>query len=191
VRILKAWQGLGYNRRALALKKIAIKVCRESRCDLPRSPAILEKLPGVGNATAGAVAAFAFNTPSVFIETNIRRVFLHFFFARRRKVRDEEIMPLIEKTLDKKNPREWYYALMDYGTMLARQIPNPNRKSAEYRRQPPFQGSDRQLRGKLLALFLRQGAFKVGDAAKRFAVSPDRIWKVIRSLRREGFLARA
>lgn len=191
VKILKAWQGLGYNRRALALKKIAAAVHEKYGGRLPRQPHLLTELPGIGNATAGAIAAFAFNNPSPFLETNIRRVFLHFFFARRRKVRDEEVMPFVGKTLDKKNPREWYYALMDYGAMLATQGVNPNRKSAGYRRQPLFKGSRRELRGKILTLFLREGALKVGDAVERLAVPPERIREVMSSLRREGFLTGA
>ena len=96
----------------------------------------LRTFPGIGEATAGALAAFAFNQPVVFIETNIRRVFLHCFFPGQSGVRDREILPLVDQTLDRQRPRPWYYALMDYGAMLKRAAPNPNRQE----RPPPAAG---------------------------------------------------
>lgn len=90
--ILLAWQGLGYNRRPLALQKLAREVTIKHNGRLPRIAAELIKLPGIGPYTAGAIRAFAFNEPDVFIETNIRRVFIHFFFppekTRAKKVTD-------------------------------------------------------------------------------------------------------
>ena len=74
-KILGAWQGLGYNRRALFLQKIARRVVDEHRGTVPADPAMLATLPGIGKNTAGAIAAFAFNTAAPFIETNIRRVY--------------------------------------------------------------------------------------------------------------------
>jgi A/G-specific adenine glycosylase len=144
--ILKVWQGLGYNRRAVALQKIAISVMKESRGRLPVTREELLKLPGIGKYTASAILTFACNQPNIFIETNIRRVFIHFFFRDRENISDAEILPLIEMTLDAGNPREWYYALMDYGAMLKKTVENPNRKSSHYKKQAPFHGSNRQLR---------------------------------------------
>ena len=116
--VLRAWQGLGYNRRALALKELAVIIVKKYGSKLPRDRKTLESLPGVGPYTAGAVRAFAWGQPDVFIETNIRRVFIHFFFPRRKKVSDREILLLVEKTLDRRDVRAWYFALMDYGAML-------------------------------------------------------------------------
>ena len=110
--VLSLWRGLGYNRRALMLKR-ATKTISDS--GMPRTRKELEELPGVGPATAGAVLAYAFQVSTPFIETNIRRTFIHEFFPRRKNVSDEEILPLVEKSLKNVNPREWYYALMDYG----------------------------------------------------------------------------
>ncbi|MEK7079017.1 MAG: A/G-specific adenine glycosylase, partial [Patescibacteria group bacterium] len=78
--ILQVWQGMGYNRRALYLKKIAEIVITQYKGKLPDDPAILDTFPGIGEATAASIVAFAFNKPLVFIETNIRRVFIHLFF---------------------------------------------------------------------------------------------------------------
>ena len=137
--ILEIWQGLGYNRRAIALKEAARIVLSEFHGRLPRTEEDLIKLPGVGKYTASAVCVFAFGKSALFVETNIRRVFIHFFFRDRNNVKDAEIIPLIEKTLDIANPREWYYALMDYGVMLKKMFGNPNRRSAHYQRQATFE----------------------------------------------------
>ncbi|MDA2922187.1 A/G-specific adenine glycosylase [Patescibacteria group bacterium AH-259-L07] len=153
-RIMKVWQGMGYNRRALMLKKTASVVMNKFNGKLPASIKDLITLPGVGETTAGAIAAFAFNKPVVFIETNIRSVFIHFFFNRRKGVKDSELLPLVEQTLDRLNPREWYYALMDYGAMLKKIYTNPSRTSAHYLKQAPFQGSDRQIRGMIIKVLV-------------------------------------
>jgi len=174
--VLQAWQGLGYNRRALALQKLAKEIVetKDYKGRLPRDRATLESLPGIGSYTAGAIRAFAFNEPEIFIETNIRRVFIHFFFPTSnaggkksdKKVTDAELHRYIGRTLERKKPREWYYALMDYGVMLGeiarrgtrdgKSIRNPNRRSAHYARQSKFAGSDREIRGKILRTLLTQ-----------------------------------
>ncbi len=128
--VLAAWKGLGYNRRALALLKTARIICENHRGRVPRSLDELVALPGIGQATASAVLVYAFNMPVAFIETNVRRVFLHFFFPGETQVSDARILPLVESTMDRENPREWFYALMDYGTMLAAAGENANTRSA-------------------------------------------------------------
>ncbi len=155
-KVLTVWQGMGYNKRALYLKKSAQIVVDKFKGKLPQDPKILETFPGIGKATANSIVAFAFNKPVVFIETNIRRVFIHFFFPKKDKVGDTELVPFVTKTLDKKNPREWYFALMDYGAMLAKKTENPNRRSKHYSRQTPFVGSNRQIRAVILRQLLNK-----------------------------------
>jgi A/G-specific adenine glycosylase len=186
--IMVRWQGLGYNRRALALKGIAQRVVMEFQGRLPASVDTLRTFPGIGSATAGALAAFAFNQPVGFIETNIRRVFLHCFFADRSEVRDREILPLVDQTLDRKRPRPWYYALMDYGAMLKRAAPNPNRRSAHHQRQAPFADSDRQIRGLILKVLLNAPDLSAGELMKAVGKSPARTTGLIHTLIQEGFL---
>jgi len=152
--ILMLWKGLGYNRRALGLLAIAQQVTDRFDGQLPSDIATLETFPNIGSATARSIAAFAFNTPTVFIETNIRTVFIYFFTPNNKAVTDKELMPIIEKALDKDNPREWYYALMDYGVMLKKSVGNVSKLSAHYKKQSTFQGSDRQLRGRILQVLL-------------------------------------
>jgi len=186
--IFREWQGLGYNRRAIALKQIAQKVMEEFSCDLPSSPEILVTFPGIGKATAAAISAFAFHKPMVFIETNIRRVFIHCFFYDKDNVKDSEIIPLVEKTLDASNPREWYYALMDYGVMLKREYENSNRKSAHYQKQSPFQGSNRQIRGMILKVLAHNSYISESEIMERLQVSTEKVRDNLIQLQKEGFL---
>lgn len=185
-RILSVWQGMGYNRRAIALKKIAEEIMKQHGGAVPDDSILLEKLPGIGKNTAGAILAFAFNKPKVFIETNIRRVFIHHFFKNRRKVHDNEIFPLIERMLDKKNPRDWYYALMDYGAMLSKEIVNPNKKSKHYVKQKPFKGSNREVRGLILRILLEKGPLPITQL--KMHIERGELPQNLRGLMREGFL---
>jgi A/G-specific adenine glycosylase len=186
--IMVRWQGLGYNRRALALQRIAGRLVAEFQGRLPASVETLRTFPGIGAATAGALAAFAFNQPVVFIETNIRRVFLHCFFGDQIGIRDREILPLVEQTLDRERPRPWYYALMDYGARLKRADPNPNRRSAHYQRQSGFADSDRQIRGLILKTVLGAAALAVEELVRAIGKSPARTAALIETLIQEGFL---
>ncbi|CAN5202987.1 endonuclease III [soil metagenome] len=183
--VLRLWQGLGYNRRALSLQKAAKHAVETG--GFPTTVEGLQDLPGVGPYTAGAVVAFAYNKPVTMIETNIRRVYLHHYFPEAESVSDKDLMPMIERTVDKANPREWYYALMDYGAWLAKQLPNANRRSKHYVKQSKFEGSLRQLRGKLVKLFLEEKNWEVPDLVVATGDTPERIEKALTSLIKEGF----
>jgi A/G-specific adenine glycosylase len=186
--VLSLWQGLGYNRRAIALHRTAQQVITEFDGVLPSSEDVLVKLPGIGKATASAMVAFAFNKPSFFIETNIRRVFIHFFFCDRETIKDSEILPLLEQTLDTSDPRQWYYALMDYGAMLKKKVRNPNKKSAHYQRQSRFEGSHRQVRGKVLKEIISQPSISEASIAEKMNKPPEKIREVLMELQKEGFI---
>lgn len=155
--VLFHWNGLGYNRRAKFLHDAAKAVVREYGGILPKEPEVMEKLPGIGHYTARAVAAFAHNAPHVFLETNIRTVFLHHYFPEKTGVSDQELLSLVEGDLkrSKMEPREFYAALMDYGSFLKRSGVRINHKSKHYAKQPPFAGSARQLRGIILRELLK------------------------------------
>ena len=184
--VLRAWSGLGYNRRALYLKKAAEKIVSEYGNKLPSTLEDLTNLPGVGKNTAGAIAAYAFNQPAVFIETNIRKVFLHHFFLKKKNVSDNQLLPLIEKTLAHKHPREWYWALMDYGSYLASCVSNPNRKSRHYMKQSKFEGSVRQVRGKVLKLLLEHK--HLSEKQMKEKIADGRLGLVLHRLIVEGFV---
>jgi A/G-specific adenine glycosylase len=188
VDILRIWQGLGYNRRAKALQMLAGIVMEKYKGRLPNSYSELLELPGIGKYTAAAILTFTRNQPHVFIETNIRRVFIHLFFQDRDRISDAEILPLIEKTLDRENPRKWFYALMDYGVMLKKTGENPNKRSAHYQKQSPFHGSNRQIRGLLLKSIIRDPGISKKKLMKDLGLDPDKIELTLSLLTREGFL---
>lgn len=174
--VLRVWQGMGYNRRAKYLQESAQIICRNFGGLLPKEPHVLETLPGVGPATAGSISCFAFDTPTIFIETNIRRSILHHFFPHKTQVPDTELKKILircMKVLKKKqilSPRQWYWALMDYGSSLKTHVDNPNRRSKHYTKQSAFEGSDRQIRGRLLKGYLNN------ETPSSYSPREKRIW---------------
>ena len=185
--VLSAWQGMGYNRRALYLKKLCRTVTEELGGVFPTTPAELEKLPGIGKATSCSISAFAYNATVVFIETNIRRVFIHFFFRGRDAVDDAEIFPLVEVMLPTGRSREWYWALMDLGTEMKRSVGNPNRKSRQYVKQSKFEGSNRQVRGAVLKEMLKRGSASADELAEAVGFSAESVSAVLKEMEKEGF----
>ena len=186
--VIAEWSGLGYNRRALYLHRAAQAIAGQYDGQVPNSTEELVKLPGIGVNTAAAIRVYAFNQPCVFIETNIRRVYIHHFFQDREGVADSEILPLVEQTIDPDSPREWYWALMDYGNHLAKTLPNPNRRSKHYVRQSKFEGSVRQLRGEILRQLQRRS---LSPQQLRRAIKHERIDELdslVAQLEKEGFL---
>jgi len=186
--VLSVWQGLGYSRRAKSLWLCAQAVVERHEGGLPRDIRALEALPGIGPYTARAVAAFAFGEPTPFIETNIRSVFIHHFFADQEVVKDSEILPLIERTLDREQPRDWYYALMDFGAMLKKTRGNPSRKSAHHVRQSPFEGSNRQQRSLILKSILAVPGLSEAQLIDHLAGEAAAVSRNLQQLEREGFI---
>lgn len=186
--VLRIWQGLGYNRRALALKRCAEVVVEQHEGRFPATVSELELLPGIGPYTARAVAAFAFDVAEPLIETNVRTVFLHWFFHDHEMVSDARILPLVEATLDRDNPREWYYAVMDYGVMLKQKYPNPGRRSRHHVRQSRFEGSNRQLRSRLLREIMAEPGIVLMDMVTRLTADQDAVERNLEAMQREGLL---
>ena len=163
--VLEEWQGLGYNRRALSVHRAA-QAISEAGGVFPQNLKELVKLPGIGPATAAGIRAFAFNLHGVYLETNVRTVFLHELYPQAEGVPDSELVPLVELTCPASvanaadavaaalTPRSWYYALLDYGAYLKKTIPNPSRRSKSHVKQSRFEGSHRQKRAELLRVLL-------------------------------------
>ena len=190
-KVLAAWSGLGYNRRAKLLQQAAQTIVAQHGGTVPDSVDELRQLPGAGPYTAAAVAAFAFNQPTVLLETNVRAVLLHHFSPRSRRVSDQTLLPLVEQTLDRKNPRQWYSALMDYGTMLKITQPNPSRRSRHYLKQSQFAGSNRQLRGSLLKVLIsrnNQTASQLRQSSDNF--TQQQVDAALKQLVAEGLITR-
>lgn len=188
INVLKAWQGLGYNRRAVALHKIAQIVIADYKGELPSSDKELIQLPGIGPYTASAIKAIAFNQPAVLIETNIRTVYILFFFPDQETVSDKEIRPLVSATLDITNPREWYYALFDYGSMLKKRV-NLNERSAHFHQQSVFEGSNREMRSNILRSLLLESPISIEKLIEEMQGNPTQIKSNVEQLSKEGFLS--
>lgn len=187
-KIVSYWSGLGYNRRALFLHRTANEVLSRFNGTIPRDIHSLESLPGIGPYTAAAISTFAFNQPHVFIETNIRTVFIHQFFKDAENISDNDLKPFIEKTIDRDNPREWYYALMDYGSYLKKILPNPSLKSKHHVKQSTFEGSTRQIRGAILKELLQTNTTDQHTLAVYEQFSEEMVVHALQSLEKEGFI---
>ncbi len=189
-KVLFLWSGLGYNRRAKYLHETSKIIQKDFHGLFPKDEKILEKLPGLGKATAASIIVFSYNKPLVFIETNIRRVFIHHFYSGQETVSDKALLPFIEKTLDKKDPRNWYYALMDYGSYLGKTIVNPNRKSKHYIKQSAFEGSIRQVRGKILKYLLQVHTISVTQLKTQMNCDIRQFKVALVQLEKEGFVVK-
>ncbi len=197
--VLRAWAGLGYNRRARDLWRAA----RSAAGGLPPTRSELDALPGIGRYTAGAVACFAYDAPEPFADTNIRRVLGrlalgHPASSTVAEAIDAELLP-------GRRAARWHHALMDLGATvclaraprcdrcpLARACVAKARGTATIpaapRRQAAFARSDRRVRGAILrALAPRQEGRTV--AAIRAAVG-HRADRLTRDLVAEGLLER-
>lgn len=198
--LLEEWQGMGYNRRALALKQAADLCSAQRGGRLPESYDELVALPGIGPSTAAGIMAFAHDLPSVYIETNVRAVFIHHFFPDAEKVSDRQLRPLVEASCPAQDPRGWYYALLDYGAELKRRHKNPARKAAAYTRQSPFAGSRRQKRAWLLREVMAQGPCDASELARALSafeegegrppVDKALTESILEELARDGFVRR-
>ncbi|MFZ1301209.1 MAG: hypothetical protein WAQ27_01350 [Candidatus Microsaccharimonas sp.] len=186
--VLFMWSGLGYNRRAKFLHEAARKIVDEFKGLFPQTQQELVSLPGIGVNTAGAILAYSFNQPSIFIETNVRTVYFYHFFEHKEDVSDTELRAVVEATTDTEHPREWYWALMDYGSFLKRQGIGQNNKSKHYKKQSPLKGSVREVRGQILKLLTTADLEELEMRTELNA--DDRFEPALASLEKEGLVAR-
>lgn len=186
--VLTAWSGLGYNRRAKFLHQAAAIIVTNCNGLIPGTQKELVALPGIGPNTAAAIISYSFNEPIAFIETNIRTVFLHHFFIDQDVVADSALIPYIEASLDVSDPRGWYWALMDYGTFLKSTIGNISKKSKHHTVQSVFEGSRRQIRGRVVKYLLKQPRTKF---ELEQLIVDERLPTVLNDLVREGLIASA
>lgn len=194
-RVLEQWQGLGYNRRARFLKEAATTIYNTWAGILPADVAILRSLPGIGPNTAASILSFAFNLPTVFLETNIRTVFIDHFFPDEDKVSDDRLLPLVSAHLDRERPRDWYYALMDYGVELKKNKKNEaGRRAKSYVKQSGFKGSRREVRGATVKVLLSEptGIYEAALFSRLAAMelNPDHLHEAVSALVTEGFVVK-
>ncbi|MFW5744016.1 MAG: HAD-IA family hydrolase [Spirochaetota bacterium] len=186
--VLTLWQGLGYNRRGRNLREAARVIVERFGARVPSDVADLQSLPGVGPYTASAVAAFAYRAPVTVLETNIRRLLIHFFFPFAEAVADRELEPLLAAVLPPDRVREWYYALMDYGAMLGRLLPNANRRSASYAKQSPFAGSVREVRGRIVRALSGAPDLSIEELETSIGPTDERFEPALEGLERDGLI---
>lgn len=184
--VLKLWQGLGYNRRAKFLHEAAKMIVQDFDGKFPASEADILRLPGVGKNTAGAILAYAFNQPAIYVETNVRTVYIHHFFADNFAVDDKEIIELVEATLDRENPRRFYQGLMDYGSWLKAQGVRNISQSRHYKKQSPLKGSVREVRGQIIRV-LSDNDYTEFDVRERVAAD-ERFEAALAGLVKDGLV---
>ena len=184
--VLRVWQGLGYNRRAKYLHDAAKMIVADYHGEFPVAKQELLALPGVGSNTAGAICTYAYNTPEPFIETNVRTVYFHHFYPSGETVRDKELLELVRQTLDAEHPREFYWALMDYGSWLKRQGAGRLSQSKHYKKQSPLKGSVREVRGSIIRVLARRS--HTDDALRRAVNADDRYAVALEGLLRDKLI---
>lgn len=183
--VLQIWSGLGYNRRAKYLHDFAIKVNKAGV--FPKSISDMTLHKGFGPNTARAIFVYTYNEPNVFIETNIRTVYINYFFGNRETVSDEEILKKLTETIDKDNPREFYWGLMDYGAFLKKHGMGSLTKSKSYKKQSPFAGSLRELRGKIIKLV--SGCDTMTVSKLEVVLQDDRLVNALQQLEKEQLIS--
>ena len=183
--VLRAWAGLGYNRRGVALHEAARVIAREHGGLVPKDGDALRRLPGVGPYTAAAVASIGYDEPVAAVDTNVRRITARAIHgvewdevASDRLARDAQVW------LDPSAPGDWNQALMDLGRVFCRPAPRcgdcPLASHCRFRvagrtarpsgrRQSPFEGSTRQVRGSVVEALRAQRSASAEALADRTA----------------------
>jgi A/G-specific adenine glycosylase len=206
--VLRAWSGLGYNGRAVALHEAARAIVREHAGTVPRDVRALLALPGVGPYTAAAVASIAYGEPVAAIDTNVRRVIAR---AARGAEPDEltaaELSAAAESWLDRRNPGTWNQAVMDLGRAVCHPVTpgcdqcpmarwcsfaasgREGRRSVK--RQSRFEGSSRQVRGGVVQALRDLSDATRTELASATGLSGDRVGAAIEALLRDGLVERA
>ena len=202
--VVRAWNGLGYNRRAVALSEAAREISRDHGGRVPSDLGRLRTLPGVGPYTAAAVASLAFGAPVPALDTNVRRV-----VARVRSGVDTddlsrtETLELAEAWLDRDDPGAWNQALMDLGREVCRPRPRCDAcplaggcrflaagasPGGSRSRQGRFEGSPRQVRGAIVRVLRDRSPVTIGGLITRTGFEPERVRNAVRDLHREGLI---
>lgn len=185
--VLVLWSGLGYNRRAKFLHDSAKRIVELG--SFPAQFDELVKLPGIGTNTAAAIMNYAFEVATPFVETNIRTVYFHEMAEAGPSVDDRQILEFVRLTLDREHPREWFYALMDYGSMLKTTAGGRLAQSKHYKKQSPLKGSVREVRGQILKRLSEQG--QMSDQELRGSIeTDDRFPVALDGLIRDGLVER-
>ena len=204
-KVLRAWAGLGYHRRAVALHETAGIVMREHGGRIPSEPSILLTLPGVGPYTAAAVASIAYRVPIAAVDTNVHKV-----MARVDHGVERDQLSLADATVSAEawlfatRPGDWNQALMNLGHDVCRTSPRcevcPLAPGCRFRRRgaagrpsghrkPAFAGSTRQLRGAVVAALRIHDRMTLAALARHTGREVDAVCGAVVGLERDGVVA--
>jgi A/G-specific adenine glycosylase len=182
--LLKAWSGLGYNRRAMYLGELARRVVRDYAGKLPDDPAVLRKLPGIGPYTAHAILIFAHNRHLAAIDTNVRRVLIsELGLSSRVKIGSLEKIAIA--LVPRRSSRQWHNALMDYSRLV---LPRRFRGSAPGEGQSRFEGSRRKVRGEIVRRLTLRRRQSIERLAKDTGWREEDIRVAAMTLRKDGLV---
>lgn len=202
--VLAAWSGLGYNRRALAVRRAAAVI---STHGWPHEVAALERLPGVGPYTARAVASLAFGEPVGVVDTNVRRWLVRRFgLAPDSQPRGlQTLADALAQAGDPADAAPWTHATMEFGASICTSR-NPRcgdcpiaegcpsrgiAATVAVPRQTTFAGSDRAHRGALLRALTAAGGHQLGLTAARRILPAPRFDRIVAGLERDGLVHRS
>ncbi len=205
---IRLWEGLGYHRRARALHDAARVIRDEHDGEVPRDVASLRSLPGVGEYTAHAVASFAFGEHVAVLDTNVGRVLAR--AVANRTLSRPEARELADRLLPVRHSGAHNQALLDLGAQFCRANPrcescplanacrwrceggdDPAPLSAAVsRRQSTFEGSDRQIRGRILGLLRTEDAPLAAVVAHVGPGARDRVERLVTDLVEDGLVER-
>jgi A/G-specific adenine glycosylase len=202
--VVTAWDGLGYNRRAVALSEAARAIVRDHGGAVPADPVELPRLPGIGPYTAAAVSSIAFGSAAAAVDTNARRIVARFFLAAEPDdVSPREVRALAEAWLDRRDPGTWNQAVMDLGREHCRPRPRcdgcPLRAACRFaaegrqpkparRRQPAFEGSFRQVRGAVIRTLRARDDASLGALARETGAPLERVGMAVAALAADGLV---
>ncbi|UFU05844.1 A/G-specific adenine glycosylase [Ruania halotolerans] len=208
--VLRAWDRLGYPRRALRLREAAAAITEHHDGEVPADEEALLALPGIGSYTAAAVAAFAFRRRSVVLDTNVRRVLGRLLSGTAlpppspRRTEAEmaaEVLPA-----DPEASARWNVAVMELGALVCtarsprcgqcpvadqcqwRTSGYPADEHAARRRTQAWHGTDRQARGRVLAALRTQDELRPEEVRELW---PDatQLERVLTGLRTDGLVS--
>jgi A/G-specific adenine glycosylase len=202
--VLAEWSGLGYNRRAIALREAAAAVARDG---WPTEVAALERLPGIGPYTARAVASLAFGLPVGVVDTNVRRWLLRRLPVEDRPRELQTLSDALARAGMDRRAADWTHATMEFGAAvcraraprcgicpIARGCPSRDAPPAiAVARQPPLGGSDRELRGAIVRALGASPRHRRNEGRLRAELGPDdaRWERIVERLARDRLVHRA
>lgn len=182
--VLAAWQGLGYNRRAVFLHTMARTIVTDYSGVMPHDEAALRRLPGIGPYTARAIRIFAFGRQDAAIDTNIRRVLIH-ELKLPLDISPADLEAVARSVLPRGRARDWHYALMDYSRLA---LPRSATRVRPLSRQSRFDGSLRQIRGEIVRRLSTARSVRLETIARDLGRTIDDVRRAAAGLERDGLV---